>query len=195
MKLSSFLTPLRLLPVLAAALLTIAPNTASAAVTVFNFTFSGASFSNTAVATGKISIDTARLPNPGNTGFDDPLSPIVTDLSLTVSGASSGNGTFGLADYYHWILEGTQTLDLTTQLVGQGGWGISNGDFNLFASNSGFSHAAPRAIGPFKLATGGFDDMILTSFAPDSASVVPEPSRALLLAAGLTGMMLRRRRK
>jgi hypothetical protein len=37
--------------------------------------------------------------------------------------------------------------------------------------------------------------MILTSFAPDSASVAPEPSRALLLAAGLTGMMLRRRRK
>jgi len=191
MKLSSFLTPLRLLPVLAAALLTIAPNTASAAVTVFNFTYSGALFGNTAVATGKISIDTALLPNPGTTGFDVPLSPIVTDLSLTVSGARSGNGTFGLADFEGWLWDtGGQTLDLTTQLVDQ----ISDGDFNLFNFSS--SHA-PAAYGPLLLRAdaGHSDTMRLTSFAPDSASVAPEPSRALLLAAGLTGMMLRRRRK
>jgi hypothetical protein len=178
--------------VLAAALLTIAPNTASAAVTVFNFTFSGASFGNTAVATGKISIDTALLTAHGDVFFEE-LSPIVTDLSLTVSGARSGNGTFGLADYDLWVLTGTQTLDLTTQLVGQGGWGISNGDFNLF---SFFGHAPSRYSARTLIADGGYsDNMRLTSFAPDSASVAPEPSRALLLAAGLTGMMLRRRRK
>jgi len=190
MKLSSFLTPLRLLPVLAAALLTIAPNTASAAVTVFNIAYSGASFSNTAVATGKISIDTALLTAHGNVIYEG-FSPIVTDLSLTVSGARSGNGTFGLADFEGWLWDtGGQTLDLTTQLVDQ----ISDGDFNLFNFSS--SHA-PAAYGPLLLRAdaGHSDTMRLTSFAPDSASVAPEPSRALLLAAGLTGMMLRRRRK
>ena len=191
MKLSSFLPPLRLLPVLAAALLTIAPNTAPAAVSVYDLTYSGASFGNTAVATGKISIDTALLANPGF-NFDSPVSLGVTDLSLTVSGATSGNGTFSLADYSSMVLYTDDRLDLTTQLVGQGTWGTDSGDFNLFTSNPN----APTGFGPFILAmdAGNGDQMQLTSFAP-SVAVAPEPSRALLLAAGLTGMMLRRRRK
>ncbi len=194
MKLSSFLPPLRLLPVLAAALLTIAPNTAPAAVSVYDLTYSGASFGNTAVATGKISIDTALLANPGF-NYDSLVSLGVTDLSLTVSGATSGNGTFSLADYSYmvWSTDG-RTLDLTTQLVGQGTWGTDSGDFNLFNNSS--NPNAPTGFGPFILAmdAGSGDWMQLTSFAP-SVAVAPEPSRALLLAAGLTGMMLRRRRK
>ncbi len=119
----------------------------------------------------------------------------MTDLVLTVSGATSGNGTFGLADYDVWVWDTSgRTLDLTTQLVGQGGWGITNGDFILLASSA--SSQAPSGVAPFTLGTDDHSTfMRLTSFAPDSASVAPEPSRALLLAAGLTGMMLRRRRK
>jgi hypothetical protein len=161
---------------------------ASAVVTVFNVAWSGASLGNSAVATGQISIDTDLLPNPGITAL---MSPIVTALSLTVSGATSGNGTFGLADFgFGWIWDtGGATLNLATQLVGQSGWGYGGiGDFNLFASTS----AAPNGFSPFILKTNGGDgDQIeLTSF----AAAVPEPSRALLGVLGTLGLLLRRRR-
>jgi hypothetical protein len=164
---------------------------ASAVVTVFNVAWSGASLGNSAVATGQISIDTDLLPNPGQSfGL---LSPIVTALSLTVSGATSGNGTFGLADFgggWVWDTAGV-TLNLATQLVGQGGWGStsgSNGDFNLFS----FGGSAPNGTNFFTLQTnGGNGDQIeLTSF----AAAVPEPSRALLGVLGTLGLLLRRRR-
>jgi hypothetical protein len=165
-----------------------AVSSASAAVTVFDIAYSGVSFGNSAVATGQISIDTDPLPNPGS-GFQ-LLSPIVTALSLTVSGATSGNGTFGLADFGNgWVWDtGGVTLNLATQLVGQSGWGLGGiGDFNLFGSTS----AAPNGSSPFILATNNLagDLMQLTSFA-----AVPEPSRALLGALGILGLLLRRRR-
>lgn len=169
-----------------------AATSASAALIVYDVTWSGASFSNNAVATGQISIDTDLLPNPGSTIFGGALSPVVTALSLTVSGATSGNGTFGLADFEGWIWDtGGETLDLTTQLVGQGGWGNpsgNNGDFNLFTSNP----SAPNGSNYFTLSTGFGDPMLLTSFAP---AAVPEPSRMLLGALGSLGLLLRRRRK
>jgi hypothetical protein len=162
---------------------------ASAVVTVFNVAWSGASLGNSAVATGQISIDTDLLPNPGQSfGL---LSPIVTALSLTVSGATSGNGTFGLADFGNgWVWDtGGVTLNLATQLVGQSGWGLGGiGDFNLFGSTS----AAPNGQSPFILMTNNLagDQMELTSF----AAAVPEPSRALLGVLGTLGLLLRRRR-
>jgi hypothetical protein len=169
-----------------------AVSSASASVVVFDIAYSGASFSNTAVATGQISIDTALLPNPGSTVFG-PFSSIVTDLSLTVSGATSGNGTFGLADFgTGWIWDtGGVTLNLATELVGQGGWGDANGDFNLFGSTPG--SGSPLGTERFELTTNGGagDKMLLTSFAP---AAVPEPSRMLLGALGSLGLLLRRRR-
>jgi hypothetical protein len=161
---------------------------ASAVVTVFNVAWSGASLGNSAVATGQISIDTDLLPNPGIGGL---MSPTVTALSLTVSGATSGNGTFGLADFGNgWIWDtGGVTLNLATQLVGQSGWGNGGiGDFNLFGSTS----AAPNGSSPFILTTNNLDgdQMQLTSF----AAAVPEPSRALLGVLGTLGLLLRRRR-
>jgi hypothetical protein len=168
-----------------------AVSSASAAVTVFDIAYSGASFSNSAVATGQISIDTDLLPNPGAGGFMAPFSPIVTALSLTVSGATSGNGTFGLADFSGgWVWDtGGLTLNLATQLVGQSGWGSGFGDFNLFS----FDGSAPTGTLNFILTTNGNnagDKMQLTSF----VAAVPEPSRALLGTLGILGLLLRRRR-
>ena len=166
-----------------------ATTSASAAFTVFNFTYSGAAFSNTAVATGQITLDPVMLSNGLN-----PLSPVVSGLSLTVSGASAGNGTFGLADYQWFVWEsGGVTLDFNSELVGQSGWGVTAGDFNLFSSTDGFTAGAPDGFGPNKLKTfaGSGDEMRLTSFAP---AAVPEPSRALLGALGILGLVLRRRR-
>lgn len=164
-----------------------ATTSASAAVTVFDVAWSGATFGNTAVATGQITLDTALL------GLSNPFLA-VSGLSLTVSGASAGNGTFGLADYQEMFWNtGGVTLDFNSELVGQSGWGVTAGDFNLFPSTDGFTAEAPRGFGPNKLRTfNGFgDDMSLTSFAP---AAVPEPSRALLGALGVLGLVLRRRR-
>ena len=170
-----------------------ATTSASAAFTIFNFTYSGVSEGNTAVATGQITLDTAVLPNPGFSIYN-PLSSIVSGLSLTVSGASAGNGTFGLADFEDmmWNTEGV-TLDFNSELVGQSGWGDTVGDFNLKTSTDGSNAGAPRGVGPRRLGTfvGEGDIMLLTSFAP---AAVPEPSRALLGALGVLGLVLRRRR-
>ena len=167
-----------------------ATTSASAAFTVFNFTFSGVAAGNTAVATGQITLDPVMLSN----GFN-PLSP-VSGLSLTVSGAAvaADNSTYGLADYdgFYWA-DGGVTLDFNSELVGQGGWADSSGGFVLLASDAGMGAGAPDTTSPNEMLTGaGMGDLMrLTSFAP---AAVPEPSRALLGALGVLGLVLRRRR-
>lgn len=166
------------------------------AATTFYMQYSGLAFANDATASGTIVIDEALLPNPGNTQFADAFGLVVLDLNLVVSGASSGNGTFTLADFDGWIWStGGATLDLGAQLVGQstngGPWGSGeSGDFNLFSAPSG---GAPVGWAPFtlKLASGYGEEIALTSF-----SSVPEPSTYGLLLGGLAlaGAAIRRRK-
>ena len=70
---------------------------ASADLVVFDLAWSGASFGNGATATGRFTIDDALLANPGNNSGTTP--GLVTALVVTISGASTGNGTYGLADF------------------------------------------------------------------------------------------------
>lgn len=143
----------------------------------FDLDWSGASFGNAAVATGTITLDDAILLNPGlNDLFGNP--GYVTSFSITVSGASSGNGSWNLADYSEiaWLTD--TALDLSQELVGQptsmDPWGTSQpggtgGDFNLFDGPAG----SPQGTFFFELTTnnGSGDPMLLTSFRP-----VPEPA-------------------
>lgn len=162
---------------------------AFANVQTFNLNWSGASFGNGASATGSISFDTALLNNPGFTSF--PGMTGLSALSVTVTGSSGGNGTFGLSDYSTFFINTAGgTLDLNSPWIGQntpgGVWGplafpTTVGDLNMFSS--GASVNAPSGSSIFTLLTAGGDSMLLTSVAP-----VPEPETYAMLLAGL-GMM------
>ena len=166
--------------VFAAALLfiTLCAGPVQAEIKTFDLAWSGASFGNNATATGRITIDDTVLPNPSRRlifGFEQFG---VTSLTVTVSGAISGNGTFTLADFDDATWDsgdiGNATLDLTRELVGQatdgGPWGTQNGsagEFTLFS----FDGLAPSASGPFEIATarGSGDRLLLTNFTPTNS--------------------------
>jgi hypothetical protein len=89
----------------------------------FIVTWSGAALGNGASATGRITIDDLILLNPGQ--IDTIVNSFVVEFTMTVAGASSGNGTFGLADFDRIELRtgpGTAVdlpLDLSQELVGK----------------------------------------------------------------------------
>ena len=169
----------------------------------YALSWSGASFGNNATATGLMTLDLTTLPNPAGPTQVDIYNDI-TSLSVTVTGASSGNGTFTKADlipassfgtYTYWSTDGV-ALDMNSELVGQstpgGAWGTDTsccGDFNLF-----FASPGPLGTFYFTMTTdgGGEDPMLLTSFAP---TAVPEPGSIFLLGSGLAGIagVIRRR--
>jgi len=124
----------------------------------------------------------------------------VSDLGLTISGANSGNGTFGLSDFNFMVVWAPTALDFSRELVGQanatgGIWGApaaSDGDFNLFANNA----AAPLGTWYFTLTTadGAGDKMPLTSMAPLSAVPEAQGVSMMLAGLGLVGFAARRRK-
>ncbi|MBE9125546.1 MULTISPECIES: PEP-CTERM sorting domain-containing protein [unclassified Coleofasciculus] len=172
-------------------------NPAQAAI--FDLEWSGEFFGNGASATGFIDFDPAQIPNPGNN-----FNLIVDDFSVTVTGATIGNGTFTLADFGQFIFQTplNSPLDFTQELVGQpatppalpfgtaGTFGEA-GDFNIFSNLS--NPNAPNGTFFFQLTTGGEtgQNLTLTSFAPRSTTPpasVPEPASVLgLLAVGALG--------
>src|SRR5215471_2798072 len=87
---------------------------------LYSLSWSGAPFGNSAAASGLMVLDLTTLPNPSpNFQNVDILNDIVS-LSVTVSAASSGNGTWTKADLfmtYWWT--GNVTLNMLKQLVGQ----------------------------------------------------------------------------
>jgi hypothetical protein len=199
-----------LMPAILILLLGSAKQAGADTISTFNLAWSGAAYGNTAVATGQITLDLSLLPNPDP--IEDILffsAPLVQAFSITVAGASSGNGTFPESDFgldgffFAWGTAGG-TLDFSQQLVGQttGGdpWasdaGVSgnSGDFNV--SSNGTDPTAPFGTYYFQLTTddGAGDPMNLTSFAPAEVPLPTSTAMALALLPGLGIMQLARRR-
>ncbi len=171
---------------------------------VFDLTYSGAAFDNGATATATITLEIPNINNPGTT--DQNPSQFVSDFSITITGASSGNGTFGFSDFNgsstlggFYLQTNGGVLDFGRQLVGQPTsgmpWGSvpstgQAGDFNIF--NNGTDLNAPNGTNFFQITTanGRGDRLYLTSFAP-----APEPGSVLLVVPALIGLALKARKR
>lgn len=165
--------------------LTASSFTASAAPITFQFEYTGVN--NPATAIGTITMDDALLPNPGTVANVDAATLGITDFSITVTGASSGNGTFGLAHVTNWIWSVSAPINLHIQLVGQPGFA----DFNWCAANFvGCTPPAPGGISAFHIATNAETGDVLQL---TSMTAVPEPATLLLLGAGISAAAARRR--
>ena len=165
------------------------PMAANAALITFDLTCSGAPFENSGVASGSITFDDVILPVPGFL-INEPADVLgVTAFSITVSGASAGNGTFGLSDVTNWIWDVGAELDLAQNLVGQAAFF----DFNWCgAAFFGCVAPAPGGVDSFTIATNAEtgDLLLLTSMSPRA---VAEPGTLALLGLGPLGLGLTRR--
>ena len=177
----------------------------------FNFTYSGAAtpppmisagtnpfypkavtvVPSTAVITGSVTFESTLLANPGLNNFTLP-NPAVLALSVTVSGASAGNGTYGLSNFHGVLFDtGPNALDFSKPLVGQpegtGTWGPPSyqGDFNLFGIGT-----APVGKAPFLLCANGGSGSC-ASLVSAGVAVTSTPALnlwGLLAMAGLLGL-------
>ena len=156
--------------------------------TRFFLDWSGALWGNQAEAHGVLTIDNALFPNPSEYVFLTPGLEI-TDFSMAVTGAGSGDGHFQLEDFDAFVWNTLVELDLSRELVGQvtgnGGWGHafdgSAGDFNLIAADGS---NAPNLDSSFLVASSNNLKMNLVSFRP-----VPVPAAFWLFGSMLAGFM------
>ncbi len=175
-----------------AGLLSLTPAAKADIFQTYDLAWSGATFSNSSSATGVMTLDLSTLINPtpiagggglDNSGYEDIISDI-TRLSVVVTGAGAGNGTFLLANlapdsafgsYTYWFTNGV-TLNMEGNVLSQ--LQAAGGDFNLF-----FAPPGPDGSSVLTLTTDGLggNPMSMTEFAPS----VPEPDSMILVSATL----------
>ncbi len=157
----------------------------------YELTYSGTPHGNSATATGFVTLDLSAFSNPSSPEVQCNIADHISSLTLTVSGADSGNGTFTTSNYsgpYGLVYSFSQAVNFNTQLVGQPGFA----DFNFLNANGD----APVGDNELDIRVDegmGLDQLAMTSMEPVP---VPEPSAlALSAAGGLGGLLMYRRRK
>jgi len=167
-------------------------------------TLSGAS------ATGFITFDDTVLPKVGSS--NPPGLAGVNNLEVTITGASSGSGTFHLSDFDDVAFWAPDALDLAMELIGQslpttsctfGNISCTNeedgGDFNVFGIGGS---GAPEGVWYFTLMPDGYScpegaacGLQVTSMTPGELRAIPEPATLALFGLGLAAIGALRRKK
>jgi PEP-CTERM motif len=182
---------------IAFAVMSLAIATSASALTdvfqTYDLAWSGAFLGNDASASGQITLDLTTLTNPsplGGLGID--IVSDITSLTVTVTGASAGNGPFTESDLCACSTLGTSTLwntngatvdmhgDILAQLT------VDGGDFNLF-----FTSPGPQGSQELTLTTNGLsgDPMEMTQFAPAlGRAAAPEPATWMMMGLGFAGL-------
>ncbi len=165
----------------------------------FNVLWTGA---GSAQATGTITFSDASIFTAGGNCNSTLANCNITAMSITVSGASSGNGTFSASDFTRTFIQVDAPLNISTNMVGQtvgvntwqaGGGGGAN-DFNFFCNFCGGT--APNGFSDFRFRTNGgsgdpltLSSMVAQSPAP-AAQAVPTLSEWTQMLLGLLVMTL-----
>jgi hypothetical protein len=158
---------------------------------------------NPATATGQLVVDAQTWANMitfSTSHNDDYLSSNFVSFSVTISGASSGNGTFTLPDFSDFAVWGAganfnYSQNLVGQAAGDSYWGnpdANSGDFNAFDSALGASASAPDGVWFFVLGAddGTQDNLLLTNFTLTSGTPVSAPEPCTLALVSLGGLAL-----
>ncbi len=174
------------LSAVAAALALVFSAGAQASTTTYNLLWSGTTLGNSETISGYITLDTSA--------FND-VNPYSKVTALDLSTSANPSVHYGLSSFTNMYFNGSASMDLNTELVGQasngGTWGVDPlfaGDFNLFGSmlsGTWFFTLTDNLTG---------NSLKLVSMTPGGAAV-PEPVSLALLGAGLAGVMAIRRRK
>jgi hypothetical protein len=169
----------------------------------YDLAWSGSFLGNSASASGDITLDLTALINPtvpgglGGTGYYDIFNDI-SSLTVTVTGAVAGNGTYTLSDlcacsplssFTFWSTNG-DTANMMGNVLAQ--LNDDGGDFNLF-----FASPGPQGEDVLSLTTdaGNGDPMAMTKFAPaPEPAPVPEPAAWVMMGLGFAGLAFARLR-
>jgi len=139
--------------------------------------------SGSGTATGSVTIDSSLAPNNGDGVFADPFGGAFTNFSVTISGATGGNGTFTsiAGDIDFMLFDTSGFVDFSSELMSQG----TVADFNFLS----FNPSSPSGNSTNLFYTAGNTD----SFSVVSVTPVPAPGAFALL--GLTTLAATRRRR
>jgi hypothetical protein len=168
---------------------------AQAEVKTFDFTYSGAKYSNNINITGFITLDTSLITI--NYSFIDMNN--IADFGMTVTGANSGNGVFTKSAYAAIFFQSTSPLDFSRELVGQvltdgSQFGVDNAGGGFFTPWSRINTSAPNTYSVNRLRV---PDVFVELVSLSSVPAVPEAdsSAMLLMGAGVMGFIARRRKQ
>lgn len=154
---------------------------------------------NTAQAVGTITFSDASIFTNGGSCTGQYLTACnITAMTITVSGATNGNGTFNESDFLDAYIRVSGSLNINTNMVGQpvgvNTWDTAGGSAsNEFTFRNTSSSSAPRRRGPFSWATdaGAGQELTLTymiaqALPPAAVPALSESTQWLLALMTIT---------